>query len=505
MENKTEKIQRLTQIYAVIAIVIISIIVTLVSVTPLYLKLREIEKRDLIFARDTSSLLINGYFSRLKDIARQVSSRTKAKQLLEDYENRKISYDEMNQFLSTILNAALKSNVEMVGIARVNLNGEIMSEVGLKPKAQYFLKGDDRLPLKLYSPYYEDNHHYLTVLSPVLDTSNQEIGYDIILFDVTNFHGVIQNKLQHRLGEIIIAYLDDGKVNLFEDIKKLKDSGKIVQINDKLSSLLLNVISHRAEGVTELKINNKPNYIAYAPLGVNNWGIAVIIKKSDLFGSIQVILLMILATVFVVIILFIIGIVLCLKPLSGKIILYSKELQDRIKQAQEELKDANEKLSYLAIHDPLTRVMNRRGIEEVLVKELSKVKRYQFQLTVLFVDLDKFKRINDELGHHIGDDVLIEVSKRLQKALREGDIVGRLGGDEFIIVAPYLKLEDAHIIVTRIRELLKEPIMAKEHKLFIEVSIGVSNAPKHGDTPDNLLKLADKLMYEEKVSKDQKH
>jgi len=121
----------------------------------------------------------------------------------------------------------------------------------------------------------------------------------------------------------------------------------------------------------------------------------------------------------------------------------------------------------------------------------------------MFVDVDRFKQVNDEFGHDIGDQLLIEIARRMGTALREADLVGRLGGDEFaVLLDPMLHSEDAAVVAGKIGQAVAEPLeIGPGRTLVPSVSIGLSTYPEQGATADELLRSADQAMYAVKRSR----
>lgn len=163
------------------------------------------------------------------------------------------------------------------------------------------------------------------------------------------------------------------------------------------------------------------------------------------------------------------------------------------KQAQDEIKR-------LAMHDPLTRLPNRRLFSDRLTQFLARARRAQTALAVLFIDLDKFKPINDVHGHETGDWVLQTVARRIESCLRASDTAARMGGDEFLVLLPDLQnSEDALTVAEKIRQALAQPfVTAGELKLQVSASIGVALYPDHAQTEQDLLRLCDRVMYQAK-------
>lgn len=166
-----------------------------------------------------------------------------------------------------------------------------------------------------------------------------------------------------------------------------------------------------------------------------------------------------------------------------------------------ELKLHADLIRYQAFHDSLTGLANRALLEQSLQLELAHAKREKTLLAVLFIDLDRFKAVNDSLGHAAGDDLLMEVANRLQSALRQSDTLARTGGDEFIAVRPRLQLAaDALTVADKILSVLERPAEIAGRQVQISASIGVAVYPHDGETGDALLQHADTAMYSVKKS-----
>jgi len=163
-----------------------------------------------------------------------------------------------------------------------------------------------------------------------------------------------------------------------------------------------------------------------------------------------------------------------------------------------ERKNNEEKIRYLANFDSLTGLPNRTQLDLQIKNLLSLAKRNQKEITVMFLDLDRFKEINDTLGHSIGDQLLIQSSVRLQSLLREEDMVARLGGDEFIILLPNIQMNGAAQVAQKLLGILGTPFQIEEHELNISASIGIALYPNDGIDFETLYKNADTAMYRAK-------
>ena len=165
-----------------------------------------------------------------------------------------------------------------------------------------------------------------------------------------------------------------------------------------------------------------------------------------------------------------------------------------------ERKRADEYIYHVAHHDPLTGLPTRTLLRDRLEVAIERARRSQDTLAVMMVDLDNFKRVNDSLGHQAGDTVLCEISKRLQICVRKSDTVGRMGGDEFVILLPDLRSsKDAEEISQKLLDAIAQPIRIGKHEIIVTTSIGISFFPGCDDV-DSLFKNADFAMYRVKNS-----
>ncbi|GIK26230.1 MAG: GGDEF domain-containing protein [Betaproteobacteria bacterium] len=190
-----------------------------------------------------------------------------------------------------------------------------------------------------------------------------------------------------------------------------------------------------------------------------------------------------------------------------------EELENRVAERTAELAEANlrlqeevaereqaeERVMHLANHDALTGLPNRRLLIDRLGQALALAHRENHQVAVLFMDLDRFKTINDSLGHMTGDALLQNVARRLSETLREGDTVSRLGGDEFVVVLPSLdQPKAAEKVALKLVDALAPPIDLGGQELRVSASIGISLFPEDGRDTETLLRNADSAMYHAK-------
>jgi diguanylate cyclase (GGDEF)-like protein/PAS domain S-box-containing protein len=164
-----------------------------------------------------------------------------------------------------------------------------------------------------------------------------------------------------------------------------------------------------------------------------------------------------------------------------------------------EIKHSQQRLYELVNHDPLTGLPNRRLLNELLEHAIRRAERENTKIALLFVDLDRFKNINDTLGHQVGDKLLKKAAQRLSDSVRDSDTIARLGGDEFVVMMEFgSDLEDSATVAKKIISSIQDEFVIDGYELFIGASIGISVFPEDGRNADDLIKAADIAMYQVK-------
>lgn len=178
----------------------------------------------------------------------------------------------------------------------------------------------------------------------------------------------------------------------------------------------------------------------------------------------------------------------------------NQELELIVEKRTAALKESNLKLEYQATHDTLTELLNRRAVFDVLKREISRGRRSEESISVMLADLDHFKNVNDTYGHQAGDTVLMRVSKILLECIRPYDSVGRIGGEEFLIVLPGCTTTDGLVVAERIRNAVgAEKMQIDDHSIAVSISIGIATSTTNRLIEhDALIRAADKALYKAK-------
>jgi len=197
----------------------------------------------------------------------------------------------------------------------------------------------------------------------------------------------------------------------------------------------------------------------------------------------------------------IISMVLKINSYTNMLDTLNASLEDKVKERTKELEFRNKELKLLASTDPLTKLYNRRYFTKTSAQILAISKRNQLDLSIIMLDVDEFKRVNDTYGHAVGDDVLIAIATTLKEFTRESDVICRFGGEEFIILLPETNVEGAKIIAEKIRLAIKDKVVHINNTVELKstVSIGVSQVDLQSDKHiETSIHRADKALYEAK-------
>jgi diguanylate cyclase (GGDEF)-like protein len=186
----------------------------------------------------------------------------------------------------------------------------------------------------------------------------------------------------------------------------------------------------------------------------------------------------------------------------GRLIQSFNHMLSQVELRDLELQKKQERLQHLANHDPLTKLPNRLLFSDRLQQAIVKARRNKHKMALMFLDLDRFKIINDTLGHDVGDLLICQVADRLKKSIRACDSAARFGGDEFVIILEELQgvhqINDISMVAEKVLKSIEQPFQLGEHKVFVTTSIGVSIFDDDSYTPDGLSKCADMAMYKAK-------
>ncbi|MBN4066716.1 diguanylate cyclase [Simkania negevensis] len=187
------------------------------------------------------------------------------------------------------------------------------------------------------------------------------------------------------------------------------------------------------------------------------------------------------------------------KPYGAFEVLAAVRTAFNVRAAKKQMGRSVSELKILAEKDPLTNLYNRRVFKHYAAKEISRAYQFGKSLSLLMIDIDFFKETNDEYGHPIGDEVLVEFSQRLMKNLRRYDLITRYGGEEFVVLLPHTSLKQAYNVAEKLRECIANtPFITKKGKISITASIGVISATDKGWDLGHLIRVVDEALFKAK-------
>ncbi len=337
------RVQRLLIFYSALGIFAISLVVASISVLPFYQQLRQQEEKNLRFSLHTRGLAIKEFLFRAKDVAEQIASRTQARQMLLDYNQRKISRKVASQNITRFLLDALNQSEDVAGITRITHNNKLLAQVGLSIPSKF----QPQLPInskntRVSAPIQLDGESYLVVTKPIFNSAGKEAGADIILFKTSRLENIVKNNLGlGKTGEIILGTIKQDRVELF-----FSSSNSKQQLSPKIFQGMSKAISGNNGLLIGPKSPFKSNIVAFESLP-NNWGLVMQINSQELYASIHQQLIIIL-----IISVFLSGlgtgaIIILLRPLSGKVLVHANELEQQVQEktaAIEELKKTQAQL-----------------------------------------------------------------------------------------------------------------------------------------------------------------
>ncbi len=181
-----------------------------------------------------------------------------------------------------------------------------------------------------------------------------------------------------------------------------------------------------------------------------------------------------------------------------------EQLSDGFNSMLEEIQKRDENLQRLATYDSLTGIANRKYFTDILNQAIARGTRNSQRHAILFMDLDRFKHINDSFGHSVGDELIVQVACRLETIFRDEDTIARFGGDEFTFLCEDIKTShQVRDVAERITEVLREPFLLHDHRVVISPSIGIAIFPDHGKSAEDLIKKSDTAMYRAKKKREE--
>ena len=482
-------------VFAVLALVVASVAISFVIIKPLYHRMQQEEFQNLHYERKNVIILLNQYVKRIKDITRQISSRTRASQLLQEYQNQKISREIMQFGLQRILLAAMRQNSEIIGIMRLDANGKVAASVGNTIAKNQWRYPSSSKDAEIFGPIMLNGKSYATTSKTILGVNGKKIGTDVVMFDIGNLLELLaQKQFSNRKTKLYIGYVRDGQLGLLLTPGQREFKGWSRE-NDTLARVLRLAIERRQLGEAIGQLYREEVAFAFGPIPNSYFGIAVGISVNELLIPLRNHLYWLLYAIGLITLLLAFAVVLVFRSLTAKIDFHMYELIDVARNKSEQLDDAKDQLHKMAVTDSATQLANQKQFYHLMDTEIKRAHRYKQMFALVFIHIGHLKDIRLRVGYQACDELLNEIGKRIHKFLRAGDIAGRVGEDNLALVLANIQSEQE--ILTAI-ERLKEKLVAQYevsgHNLLTDFSFGIAMYPQDGLNSEALLQNADQAL-----------
>jgi len=325
------RLQKILFLYVSIALLALTLFLSFATVLPTYSRLKSAEDRNIYHAVKTRAMAINEWARRAKDLARQITSRTRIRQELEKYNNKKIALKQLRSFTKPKLSDAMSLSKEIIGITRLDIEGQAVATCGLNiPRTEWPVSAFETKDIVISSPFIAQNCLAMIVGAPILNRKGQHVGTDLVLIDTSELKTIAMDYTGlGESSEIILGYSSGNQIRTVFPLRKQDNQleEKTVSLDFILQVLLENII----DGKEGLEIIDK-TIMAYIPIEVCHWGLLITQSEDELYAPLRSILIRtgLISILFYLALLF--GFWFALKPLSGRLLLHSDELEATIQE-----------------------------------------------------------------------------------------------------------------------------------------------------------------------------
>jgi diguanylate cyclase (GGDEF)-like protein len=434
----------------------------LLGFRPLAEQLRESHMRQITHFLETGSWLVHEVLDRHRGLAEQSASRTAIRKKLIEYNAGRIGLAELVEFSQPKLADAARANAEILGITRFDIRGLPVFTVGealpTTPDPETVL---DLPETTVIGPLDAPGGPQLIYYNPIFDPEHGQVGVDALLMDAQALQAIVEDD-------------GDGFGHL-----ALSAQGQLIFWTEKPGV----AAAEQALRAFFASSESDPAYIVMGRMieGVP-WSIYVVVERDRFFAAIDRRLMLALSWVGVLTLAILLAMMLALRPII-RALLGQRRLYDQARR------------------DPLTRLSNRSHFQEQLYRESVRARRNLQPFSLLLFDIDNFKRINDRYGHPQGDQVLRYLAEETTRGLRSSDFVARFGGEEFAVILPETREDEARALAERLRSRLEQVTVPSEGgTISVTVSVGVATFGARAgiDSKDDLVLAADRALYASK-------
>lgn len=423
--------------YLIIATIIVLILFFYFGVfSPLEAELEKSLNQNFQSTVSILEINVENELNRYKEGAESLSSRTMIRNELSEYKNGEVSFHELQNYTQEKYSDGVKVLKNIIAAFRVSENKIIASwgEKEINSYEEFINYNNTTTEIKILKK------DFLVLINSTINKDNNKLGNDIVIFNLKP----LMNEINSENINCEIIYSEE-KINGVEKDNIVVEYRRLLNTNYWLKSeTLKNQLYHSLNSLS-----------------------------SKIIGGFSILL-------------FIISVV------------FYRTLTSTSKEVINELENKVEIITEISETDDMLGIYNRSKFIDVLKSEISRSRRYNHDLSLIMFDLDCFKVINDEYGHQVGDEILIEITEIIESEIREIDLFARYGGDEFMILNPETKLENAVKLAERLKKKISSTNFTEVNK--ITLSLGVTEL-KDKDDIDSLLKRVDDALYKAKESR----
>ncbi|MBI4966426.1 MAG: PAS domain S-box protein [Desulfomonile tiedjei] len=340
-QSPAKRLQNSLVLSSVVGIFTVGVIVAVASIVPLYEYLKKEEERNLVLAMNAKTMAVEEYLARAKDVASQIASRTVARQILEQYNQGRISRAKLAEITGEILLDAVHYSEEVWGITRLDKKGETVVQVGLElPEAAWPVPEVTSKHTGFYGPFPMGNRSFLVIRAPIMDRQSVLVGTDLILFRLFHLQRIIEDYTGlGKTGETVLGVINDGRIDLVFPLRGSKDEvpGSIPK-ESTLGQALQKAAMKQSGFLRHETSADDKDVVAFGPVRNSDWCIAVKMDQDELYAPVKQQIFSTSSIIVVLILLGTLGMVLLVRPLAGKMIVRTDELERQVKEKTASLK-----------------------------------------------------------------------------------------------------------------------------------------------------------------------
>ncbi len=366
-DNRTKRLQRSIIAYSALGILIVSAVVSAASMAPMYKLLRQQNEQALLFAAQTRAMAVGQYVSRSKDTALQVTSRTRIRQKLEQYNRGELTRDEVAPFTTKALREALRKSEQAVGITRLDQRGGLFVSVGIPvPEAFWGAMAEGEKHPRILGPVQTPTDTYLLVAAPIVGEGKRRVGTDFVLFKLDSLQPIVEDHSGlGESGEIRIARKTEHGISLLRAGEDMPTQADPDAVPPHLTRALQEALAGRRGTVHSEHPSGTYRAIAYSPIEGSDWGITVSMDANELDASVREQVIPIVLVILGLTIAGLLGMVVILRPLTGRVLIQTNELAEEVKRKTAALTEKETRMQAIVENAPDAIIsIDERGLIE---------------------------------------------------------------------------------------------------------------------------------------------